>query len=112
MAAGMTARMAAGPRTGRRRSRRSGFADQRRLIGGLVVLGGSGGRPGRTAPGRGRATGEVGQAGDEGGVVVHRAGALQADADLAGDGLGLDVDVVEDLEVVGHEADRADDQLA
>ena len=31
---------------------------------------------------------------------------------LAGDALRLDVDVVEDLEVVGDEADRPDDELA
>ena len=55
---------------------------------------------------------EVGQPGDEGGVVVHRARPLEADPHLGRDGLRLDVDVVEDLEVIGDEADRADDELA
>ena len=55
---------------------------------------------------------EVGQPGDERRVVVHRGRPLEADPHLAGDGLRLDVDVVEDLEVVGDEADRADDEPA
>ena len=45
-----------------------------------------------------------------GSVFIERA--LDADAHIAGDALGLDVDVVQDLQVVGDEADRPDHQAA
>ena len=51
----------------------------------------------------------VGEHGDEGRVVVERRGPDVGEAARRGDGRQLDVEVVEHLEVVGHETDRADD---
>ena len=50
---------------------------------------------------------DPGQHPDEGGIVVQRRGAGVGDPDRGGHGGQLDVEVVEHLEMVGHEADRA-----
>jgi hypothetical protein len=51
---------------------------------------------------------QIGQRGNEEGVVIERRGARVGEAGLRRDLRHFDVEVVEDLEVVGHEADGAD----
>ncbi len=71
------------------------------------------GRPGRAGRHRGVShrrppPHHAGQDREEGRVVVERGRAGEGEARLLGRRPGLDVEVVEDLEVVGDEADRAD----
>src|SRR5258706_120941 len=63
---------------------------------------------GTTAPSLDRVFDHGRQGGDEIRARVEGPGAPELDPPPAGEVDGLDVDVVEDLEVVGHKADRAD----
>src|ERR1700716_98235 len=55
---------------------------------------------------------DLGQGGYELWSVVEGSGPANLQAVLRGEGLGLHVEVVKDLQVVGDEADRADQDLA
>src|SRR5216684_3242526 len=55
---------------------------------------------------------EVGQHGDEEGMIIGGGGAVEAKAELVGDLARLDVEIVEDLDVIAHEADGGQDHVA
>src|ERR1700730_8322178 len=55
---------------------------------------------------------EVGQHGDEDGMIIGGGGAVEAKAELVGDLARLDVEIIEGLDVIAHEADGGQDHVA
>src|SRR3989442_7163005 len=55
---------------------------------------------------------QIGEHGDEVGMVVQGGGAVQREAPRLGQAPRLDVEVVQHLDVIAHEADRHDNGVA